>query len=103
MKTKLLKKLRKEARKKTKFILDKINFKNNKYDIHSYVGRFHYIYFNGSKTYLEETCLNVYTEQELKIAKLKFIDLSVYSIVKYMKLKKRQELFESIEKKLNKF
>ena len=103
MKTKLLKKLRKEAKKKTKFILEKIYFKNNKYDIDSYMGRFHYICFNGSNTYLEETCLNIYIEYELKKAKQKFIDNSVYSIVKYMKFKKRQRLFESIKKKLNKF
>ena len=79
MKTKLLKKLRKEARKYVKFELDKINYIRDSYNIHSYVGRFYYIYYDESnyprkQPYLQDTCLEIYTESELKRTKQKLIE-----------------------------
>ena len=43
MKVKLLKKLRKYAKKVVKFELDNINYIRDSYNINSYVGRFYYI------------------------------------------------------------
>lgn len=101
MKIKLLKQLRKEARKYVKFELDKINYIRDSYNIHSYVGRFYYIYYdecnNPSKPpYLEDTCYNIYSENDLKKSKQKLIEKSVYCMMRWLKFKKRKKLFTLI-------
>ena len=106
MKVKLLKKLRKMARKCVKFKLDKINYIRDSYNINSYVGRFYYIYYDESNypcrpPYLQDTCLNVYSENELKKSKQKLIEKSVYCMMRWLKFKKKKRIFESSQKKIN--
>lgn len=106
MKIKLLKQLRKKARKYVKFELDKINYIRDSYNIHSYVGRFHYIYYDESnyprkQPYLQDTCLEIYTESELKRTKQKLIEKSVYCMIRWLNFKKREKIFTLIQKKIN--
>lgn len=106
MKVKLLKKLRKRARKYVKFELDDIIYIRESYNIKSYIGRFYYIYYdecnNRSKPpYLQDTCLEVYTEGELKRKKQKLIEKSVYCMMRWLKFNKRKILFTLIQKKIN--
>lgn len=107
MKIKLLKKLRKKARKYVKFELDDITYIHDSYNIKSYIGRFYYIYYdecnNRSKPpYLQDTCLEVYTEDKLKREKQKLIEKSVYCMMRWLKFKKREILVTLNQKKINK-
>ena len=107
MKVKLLKKLRKEARKYVKFELDKINYFRDSYNINSYVGRFYYIYYDESNNlsippYLQDTCLEIYTESELKRTKQKLIEKSVYCMMRWLKFRKKEKILTSSQKKINK-
>ena len=107
MKVKLLKKLRKEARKYVKFELDDITYIRDSYNIKSYIGKFYYIYYDecnyrSKPLYLQDTCLYVYTESELKREKQKLIEKSVYCMIRWLKFKKRERLFTLIQKKINK-
>ena len=106
MKVKLLKKLHKEARKYVKFELDRINYVRDSYNIKSYVGRFYYIYYDEinysrKQPYLQDTCLEIYTESELKRMKQKLIEKSVYCMMRWMKFQKKEEILTSSQKKIN--
>lgn len=106
MKVKLLKKLRKMARKHVKFELDKINYIRDSYNIKSYVGRFYYIYYDESnyprkQPYLQDTCLEIYTESELKRTKQKLIEKSVYCMMMWLKFQKKERILASSQKKIN--
>lgn len=106
MKVKLLKKLRKKARKCVKFELDDINYISDSYNIKSYIGRFYYIYYdecnNLSKPpYLQDTCLEVYTEDKLKREKQKFIEKSVYCMMRWLKFQKKERILVLQQKKIN--
>lgn len=106
MKVKLLKKLRKYAKRVVKFELDNINYIRDSYNIKSYVGRFYYIYYdeynNRSKPpYLQDTCLEVYTEDKLKRKKQKLIENSVYYMMRWMKFQKKKRILASSQKKIN--
>lgn len=107
MKVKLLKKIRKIARKSVKFELDKINYIRDSYNIHSYVGRFYYIYYdeknNISKPpYLQDTCYKLFSEDSLKRYKQKLIEKSVYCMMRWMKFQKKEKIHTSFQKKINK-
>ena len=106
MKIKLLKKLRKKARKYVKFELDEINYIRDSYKIKSYIGRFYYIYYNernnrSKPPHLRDTHLGVCTEDELKQMKQNLIEESVYYMMKWLKFKKRKKMFTLIQKKIN--
>lgn len=107
MKVKLLKKLRKYAKRVVKFELDKINYIRDSYNIHSYVGRFYYIYYDESNNpckppHLQDTCYNLFSEDSLKRYKQKFIEKSVYCMMRWLKFKKKERVLASSQKKINK-
>lgn len=106
MKTKLLKKLRKKARKYVRFKLDSINYIRDSYNIKSYIGKFYYIYYDecnhrSDPPYLTDTYYNVYSENDLKKSKQKLIEKSVYYMMRWLKFKKRKNLVTLIQKKIN--
>ena len=108
MKVKLLKKLRKKAQNCVKFELDKINYIRDSYNVHSYVGRFYYIYYdehnNPSKPpHLQDTCYNLFSEDSLKRYKRQLIEKSVYCMMRWMKFQKKEKIHTSFQKKINEY
>lgn len=106
MKIKLLKQLRKKARKYVKFELDDINYIRDSYNIKSYIGKFYYIYYDECNNrrkppYLQDNCLEIYTEGELKRKKQKLIEKSVYCMMRWLKFKKKETLFTLTQNKIN--
>lgn len=106
MKVKLLKKLRKMARECVKFKLDRINYIRDSYILDSYVGRFYYMYYDESNNpskppHLQDTCLEIYTESELKRTKQKLIEKSVYCMMRWLKFRKKERILVLQQKEIN--